>query len=219
MKLTLDQLDEGRKKALSNSEDLVNDARVLLEHQRWARALFLAQLAAEELGKYTMIASAAVSLIRIQRLDVDIDWDEFWGVFWKRYRHHHEKTSLLIHLEYTFFSDSKAHEYLRKIPSEAQNAEYVKMASLYSDFYDQFLSPKEIITQSLSNLAVRAAERRLSRMKSFDKEILGQNGLLRLRNLSKMEFMQFDEKFRTKTIYEDMVNSYSRNKRRKKSFG
>jgi AbiV family abortive infection protein len=205
VRLNLAQLDEGRKKALSNSVDLVNDAKVLQRKNRWARALFLSQLAAEELGKYVIIVSAAVNLTRAEQSEANINWERFWGDFWKRYKLHHAKMSLIIHVEY-FLSDSKAHEYLKKISKEAYTAEGVKMAALYSDFYDKFRSPKELITKRVSSLAVRLAERRVSWLKSYDKEVIGKNGLLRL---TKMDLKQMDEKLGINDLMNRMIKSYS----------
>lgn len=210
MSLSLAQLDDGRKKALFNANELLNDARVLLNNGRWARALFLSQIAAEELGKYVIIISAAVNLTRARRLGKDFDSKKFWRDFWKRYRFHRAKMSLLVHLEH-FFSEEKAHEYLKKIPEEAHLSEYVKMASLYSDFHeDAFCSPNELITEALSRLTVEVGKKRLNWLKSYDREIIGAEGLLKLTKKNIEYIERLDEKLGIKDLMATMLEDYRR---------
>lgn len=75
--LTLEQIARGRAKAWQNAADLIHDADVLVRHQRWARAVFLAQIAIEELGQYLLLVEA-MEQVSTQRMD--------WPAFWKQFR-------------------------------------------------------------------------------------------------------------------------------------
>ena len=60
--VTVDELLIGGSKALANAQDLLSDARLLLENSRIARAYALAQLAQEELGKIPMLYRIAAEI-------------------------------------------------------------------------------------------------------------------------------------------------------------
>lgn len=112
--------------------------------------------------------------------------------------------SLLVHLEY-FFSKTKAHEYLKKIPEEASLSEYVKMAALYSDFGERaFHSPKELITEEVARLAFRVAEKRVNWLKSYDDEIIDEEGLLRV---PQIDFVRMSEKLGVKEYIRHVLES------------
>ena len=57
---SLEELETGRQKAFANAADLVSYAEVLIEDERSARALFLAQIAGEEIGNYIILLNVAV---------------------------------------------------------------------------------------------------------------------------------------------------------------
>jgi len=76
-------LDALAQAAHDNARSLVDDARLLLEAKRYARAFALAELAAEELGKLILVAGTAIRVA----LDLEVDWRRFWH----RFRHHPSK--------------------------------------------------------------------------------------------------------------------------------
>jgi len=65
-----------------NALDLLDDASLLFENGRYARAVSLAVLAMEEYGKSMIIATKA---------SLDLTDDQEWKVFWKRFRDHDAK--------------------------------------------------------------------------------------------------------------------------------
>ena len=66
-KLSIEQLEHGRKRTLHNAEELVTDARILLGNERYARCYFLSEIAVEELGKYVMLVAATLNVLVGQR--------------------------------------------------------------------------------------------------------------------------------------------------------
>jgi len=49
------EIEEGRKKILENGLELIQEAELLFEHQRYARSYSLSHLATEELMKIQML--------------------------------------------------------------------------------------------------------------------------------------------------------------------
>jgi AbiV family abortive infection protein len=80
--LTPGQLATFAQAALTNATELLSDAKVLLDAQRWPRAYALAVLAAEEYGKFHTCVHAT-------RLDPDSAED--WSTFWKSLAWHGAK--------------------------------------------------------------------------------------------------------------------------------
>ena len=176
-KLSLTQIDEGRKKVLINADRLVQDAKILLKNNGWARAFFLSQLSMEELGKYITLISTALNP-DYEKID--------WGKFWKMYRIHKSETRNIPLLEFLFpemktLKDLKVR--LKRFQEVGENMlETLRVVSLYSDFHrNSFYGPMEVITNELATFWMSIAERYLDYIKSFDKKIIGVEGLLNLR--------------------------------------
>jgi AbiV family abortive infection protein len=175
-KLSLEQMDEGRKKALFNSDELLSDAKTLLENGRWARAFLLSLLSMEELGKYILL----VGLSSIPNYD-KIDWKKFWKMYEFR-----KIDGDYIHLLGFFFAELKSLKNLEKNLKGLQNKDKNILTSLgdlslFSDFQKNgFHSPEEVITNEIASYWVRVAERYLNSVKTFDKNIIGIDGLMKL---------------------------------------
>jgi AbiV family abortive infection protein len=182
--LSLKQIDEGRKKALDNACDLFKDAKILLENERYARALFLSQIATEELGKYIMLISTAVKVVYEE---VEREWKEFWT----GYKTHKIKSGKVLIIEDFFLSDKKFSECFDDSFKQREIYEIAKMSSLYSDFHeDRFCSPMELIDEKTANLAVNVTEKRVKWIKSYDENIIREDGLLKLRKETVEEFYE-----------------------------
>lgn len=68
--MTIEQIEEARKKVLENAMDLFADALLLLENQRYARAYALAHLAWEEAARLPMLFRIGQDLL----CGFDVDW-------------------------------------------------------------------------------------------------------------------------------------------------
>lgn len=124
--LTLEQLIAARNKMIKNAKELYEEATILYENGRFARAYFLLGIANEELGKYLWATSAAIDLVT-----GNIDWKRFW----KNIRDHKEKTGMLEYTEnmllYTYTEEDCFSPL--EIKQTVSIFEELKMASLYSD--------------------------------------------------------------------------------------
>ena len=96
--LTLEQLISARNKIIENAKALYEEATLLYENSKFARAYFLLCIANEELGKSLIVTSAVVGLITEK-----IDWHRFW----KRLRNHKDKTKMIEHAENILISSDK----------------------------------------------------------------------------------------------------------------
>ena len=134
--LSLAQLERARRCALQNAEELVSDAELLVQHSRWARGFFLAQIAVEELGKYVMIVSATGNIVM-----GTMDWKKFW----KRYRSHKEKLQNIHLMEEVFFEEEPP-KILDHLPNEVAEFDALKMRALYSEhFFDRVIKPSDTL--------------------------------------------------------------------------
>lgn len=152
--LSLPQLANGRLKALKNAEDLLADAKILYDSGRWARTLFLARIAIEELGKYVMIVSAVVEYLRGR-----VNWIKFW----KRFTSHREKTGNVLTLDMLLGPTELTSASTEKLEAIGKKMSEEKLASLYLDFKtDAFVCPLEAVTETAARHAIEEAEAVLS---------------------------------------------------------
>jgi AbiV family abortive infection protein len=162
--LSLAQLERARRCALQNAEELVSDAELLVQHSRWARGFFLAQIAVEELGKYVMIVSATGNIVM-----GTMDWKKFW----KRYRSHKEKLQNIHLMEEVFFEEEPP-KTLDHLPNEVAEFDALKMRALYSEhFFDRVIKPSEFMPEPFARQAVELAGSRLEWQKTYEREIIG----------------------------------------------
>ena len=179
IKLTPANLFAGRKKALQNANELFDDAKILFDTGRYARAFFLIQIATEELGKYGIMATSSISA-----LHGSLDWKRFW----QRFRGHKNKTEHLLLLEdLNQFISEKQKDLLnieenKKYSSMQEN---VKMKSLYCDIIDgseDFILPSQIISRKLCETALQLLENRIGLVTSFETEVASKFKLDKLRS-------------------------------------
>ncbi len=158
--LTLEQVADGRLKALRNAEELLADARCLYRKRRWARSYFLSQIAVEEAGKYFYLFSACVMVVsgRIR-----------WPRFWKSVRSHSDKTTLFLMMEEMFIPSAAGPKQIDDLQSDARFLERGKMWSLYADYeQNEFFAPSELIERALTKQALGLAHNRVRLARRFE---------------------------------------------------
>jgi len=168
-KLSLEEIEQGRAKALANANALVEEAKLLFTAEHYPRAYALAHLACEELGKVMMLVSLGIE----SRLGT-----AKWSKFWKRFRSHKEKTKNIFGLDYLVSpprsDNSDVENYVKDVTERVHMFEDIKLASLYSDYADgKSLSPNEIFTREFVESALKLAEGRLRVINNTEKATLG----------------------------------------------
>jgi AbiV family abortive infection protein len=168
-KLSLEEIELGRAKALANASALVEEAKLLFAAERYPRCYALAHLACEELGKVMMLASIGIE----SRLGT-----ANWSKFWKRFRSHKAKTRNILGLDYLVSpigsDNSDVERYWKDITEHVHMFEDLKLACLYSDYIKgNFFSPNEIIKRHHAESFLKLAEGRLRVISNVEKVTLG----------------------------------------------
>lgn len=155
--LTVDELAIGRENALSNARELVQEAKVLLDHTFFARAIFLSSIAGEEIGKYLLLSGSIYMLIAGKL---------HWKSFWKSFRSHAHKLKSIMITEILLSPPTGADEKRKDMAEMKQVAralERGKQLSLYVDHVEgAFRIPSENFTEEMAQDAIRWAEGRIA---------------------------------------------------------
>lgn len=135
--------------AIVNAGGLVDDARLLLEAGRWARAHALATLALEEFGKSTLCVAALQYS------------EEQSKKFWSDFTKHQVKLGYALSIVRTLIASvpSDVVEAITRVVSEAESGHSEKLAGLYVDFDSDnatILSP-ERVTEAMARQTVADA--------------------------------------------------------------
>jgi AbiV family abortive infection protein len=138
-----------------NSEDLLDEAKLLLAHQRWARALALAVLAQEEVGKALLVIANVTGVEDLSQLKAD--------------QHVHKLTAIEL-TDVAVFGDLA--EFAARAKSlDARTLHQLKLSALYVDARDGVMSSPRSITRERAEGAVGDAERMVVWAGGFFREI------------------------------------------------
>ena len=140
----------GIRKSYDNAGELIDEAEILRDNQKWPRAYSLCQLAVEEFGK----AHLLFQLLIDRYIDAEIDYREINRIFYK----HQLKTSLSnegLIARLTMFQEFSGTDSLNNFIENIQESnnqvrrlDKLKNESLYvSIISNDFQSPNEIISQ------------------------------------------------------------------------
>lgn len=157
--MTVEQLFAAVAKARENAKELVEEAEILLERQRYARAFTLAQLASEELTKTTAFVTMSVQVQRGK----PFKWDKVDNAL----RDHVKKTEGALFMDYMRMSHSSVQADVAVLLKDTQAAGRIntlKKQSLYvTRVSDGYVKPSETISAQLAADWVERARSRLIR--------------------------------------------------------
>lgn len=169
-KLSIEQLEHGRKRTLHNAEELVTDARILLGNERYARCYFLSEIAVEELGKYAMLVAATLNVL-VGQMDA-----EEWKALRRGFRDHRDKLSMSHGVEELWAGTLDLGD-ANRLREEAKKDNIAKMQALYTDFYQEiFLRPSEIVGRDDAVVALALAAKTGQRHRDFERRIEDSGG-------------------------------------------
>jgi AbiV family abortive infection protein len=156
--LSFDEITAGIDKVISNAEDLVEDARVLLAAGRVARAFTLSHLAREELAKVPMMCRVGIQVLA----GIPSDWAKFW----KRFRDHKEKLRVDTVAQVTAlawrFGECAPELLAAAMPAAIDAKNDRKNYSLYVSFTASgFVAPRDVISRHAAERAMFFATRTL----------------------------------------------------------
>lgn len=146
-KIKISEIKKGIELSIENSFELINDAQILFENERYARAYSLSQLALEELGKSIMLFDFYQNLQADERKTFD------FKSFRIKFRDHKWKSYESIFIELLMKADSKSPEFenvalenFKKIQKNKKGYfDNLKNQSLYVSLQnDKFKKPNEL---------------------------------------------------------------------------
>ena len=149
--LGVSQAAEGIAKALRNAQSLVEDAELLFQNGRWARATALAILAIEEAGKPAVIRSVLLARDDSERREE-----------WRAYRTHAKKNDMWI-LPDLFQKGARALDDFQSVvdpeSDHPQVLDAVKQAAFYTDAYGtcHWSLPDEVIKEGFAKSMILLA--------------------------------------------------------------
>jgi AbiV family abortive infection protein len=142
---------------LDNAVDLLSDARLLYEAERWQRAYALGVLAAEEYGKFYACVAA---------LGYETDDAESWTKFWDLFRYHDPKFTHWAgqYINMWGWAGPDGHSrWMQAWEHRAQVAKAIgalKMASLYVDYVDETVcTPRGSVNQATAQILIAEVSR------------------------------------------------------------
>lgn len=143
--LTPEQLAELAEAALSNAADLLAEARLLAEHQAWARCYSLAILAGEEFGK----AQMAIGTVGRHKED-----DDYWRDWWKDFYGHSPKLARAANHAAAVIPEAIVQDFIRLLEPALQTQR--REAGLYVDLVTgAVVRPESTITPVEAQTAIQ----------------------------------------------------------------
>ncbi|KXI46191.1 MULTISPECIES: AbiV family abortive infection protein [Bacillus cereus group] len=168
-KLTVDEVENMSLKVIENASELIEDAKLLLENKRYARAYTLSHLMCEELSKIPMFGRALTE----SAMDKNYNWKDLH----KRLVNHNPKIRLFMMMPTV---NVKGLEKIVGIP-ESQGVKAfekilnnLKNNSLYSGFQgNDFKKPSEVITKEIAETMFEIASEYFMFMKVTEGKLRG----------------------------------------------
>ncbi len=159
--LTLAQLKEASIKSFNNAIELLDDAEILFNSNRYARTLFLIRISQEEFGKFLIVNETIIKSIHEENID--------WPKFWQRLSKHEEKTYKYSSVVKEFFNKNIASFADGNLNKAIPFWEYIKIACIYVDFHNEsFRLPSEYISVELVAEAMESTKNIIGSFIDFD---------------------------------------------------
>lgn len=165
--LTIDQIVQGVEAAVENADELIKDAKLLFDKERYARAFSLCVLAEEETAKVVLLMGS-ITMSRNPK---------GWKSFWKMFRSHSSKYVQSVWLDSMLIeNDEEIKKHFQGPRELAYYVNVLKQMGFYTDFEStnqRFLKPQEIISKQFAENIITMATGRLNFIKQFrNKDLL-----------------------------------------------
>lgn len=157
--LTFNKLEQAYILVYENAKELLEEAKLLLDHNRYARAYTLSQIAHEELAKLPIIFQEATRAYYKETHD--------WKNFYKRLRNHGAKNKqyYVTHDVYMNIAGYQSNQNMDQIEDNLKAVNHLKNVSLYSDIKNnEFTKPSLEINSRLAKAHYEMVE---EQFKSF----------------------------------------------------
>ncbi len=156
--LTHTMILKGFQNCIQNAQELCEEAELLLNNKRYARAYALTLICFEEIGKLLVLLGGAYHGPRDKAL---------WRKFWKRFRTHALKRSRVSLMEMLSLPSVTPEQTFREMQFEPEE-EGLKQSALYVDYRDGNITcPSELWGESSRSLVETALKNARNRLKLF----------------------------------------------------
>jgi AbiV family abortive infection protein len=168
MEYTIELIESGRIKILENAKELIEEAQILYEHQRYARTYALSHLAFEELAKIPILAAAP------ERIKTEDEYS--WTKVHKKLIKHGPKLIFSINFnldhENSFLKITGQDKFDPNETSKIMNQ--LKNESLYAGVRDkEFLKPSENFTKEIADHILRVVRDYYGFIENYEKMLKG----------------------------------------------
>jgi AbiV family abortive infection protein len=161
--LSIPQILSATSKILENAQELIEDAELLLENNRYPRAFVLAHLASEELIKYHAFFPVVLELARDHRVD--------WKTIDRLLRDHQAKIRGTILFDFVLEPPSDGVYQANKLSQRmraVQDTNDLKNYGLYASQIDhEYFKPSDLINDQAARECVSHARGRLQWYRMF----------------------------------------------------
>ena len=152
---------KGFQNCIQNAQELCEEAELLLNNKRYARAYALTLICFEEIGKLLVFLGGAYHGPGDKVL---------WRKFWKRFRSHTLKRTRVSLMEMFSLSSTTAERTFLEMKTEPE-AEGLKQSALYVDYIDDNITcPSELWGERSRSLVEESLKLARNRLKLFSKQ-------------------------------------------------
>jgi AbiV family abortive infection protein len=152
--MTVDEIDAALAKIHENAAELLDEAKILHAHGKFARAYLVAHIAAEELARIPMTVSVGTQLVVGRGPD--------WKKFYRRTRSHLYKLRMLFSMGIprpTSDDRDEHFQHWQAVERLAQVHMKMKDHSFYVEKFDgTFQKPSEVVAEAEASLMIQSAE-------------------------------------------------------------
>ena len=154
--LSLFQIENLRALVLENATELLAEAKLLFEHEKYARACALSHLSSEELAKLPMLAGAGMRVCK----GIEVNWDNFH----KKFSSHAAKLKILLSVDLLGTKVDPTAKEIRvhqEVKSRIGLFNELKNTMLYAGInQDSFYKPSALFTRAYAIQALTLASNR-----------------------------------------------------------
>ena len=154
--LSLFQIENLRALVLENATELLAEAKLLFEHEKYARACALSHLSSEELAKLPMLAGAGMRVCK----GIEVNWDNFH----KKFSSHAAKLKILLSVDLLGTKVDHTAKEIRvhqEVKSRIGLFNELKNTMLYAGInQDSFYKPSALFTRAYAIQALTLASNR-----------------------------------------------------------
>jgi len=163
-KVSIADIENYKIKFLENSNELLEEANILLKNKRYARAYSLAHLACEELAKIIMITKIAYNISKGE--------NTYWEKFNKRLKNHKEKIKYIFAIDFIFNLTINNKVEVQRYFDDLKFVKHyndLKNYSIYvSNIGNAFNKPSEIFDNEFVKGYVKLANNRFNFIKKIE---------------------------------------------------